>query len=129
VQLLQRSLACGRLSGLAPIRSELADVQKTRRAVKGQQLNADWDHPCQFRLVCPPAGRIALRPHFFLDLFQPLKLRLGGVVFVERVTAGNHPVARRGRAIAERPMNRVGLPCYDLDVWYWPDAEAVSDSD
>lgn len=45
------------------------------------------------------------RPDLLLELLQLLKLRLGGVILVQRIAAADHSVARRGRAIAERAAN------------------------
>ena len=74
------------------------------------------EHPCAIEYLCrlqafesPLAIRSASRADFLLDLLQLLKLRFGRIVFVERITAGNHPVARRGGAIAECPANHPGL--------------------
>ena len=46
------------------------------------------------------------RPDLFLHVLQLLELRFGRVVFVEGIAAGNHPVARRGGAIAERAADQ-----------------------
>ena len=46
------------------------------------------------------------RPDLLLHFLQLRELRLGGIIFIQRITAGDHSVARRGGAIAERTADQ-----------------------
>src|SRR6185503_19574957 len=51
----------------------------------------------------------------FLYFLQLLKLRFGRVIFVQRIAATDHAVARGGGAIAEGAADRLGDDCAGLN--------------
>src|SRR2546428_746106 len=63
--------------------------------------------------ICPPFRRtvepVTSSSDRLLDLLQLLKLRLCGVILVERVTTADEAVARSGRAITESAADKLPL--------------------